>query len=96
MKEIELSEVKKLASLSALEFSDEELEKFIPEFSNILNMVNEVQKCDTKDVELSYSSHKLASLRQDEAREGLEQEEVLLNSPKTKKGCFAVPQMLED
>lgn len=96
MKEIELSEVKRLASLSALEFTDEELEKFIPEFSNILNMVNEVQNCDTKDVELAYPSHKLASLRQDEAKTGLSQEEVLLDSPKSKKGCFAVPQMLED
>lgn len=96
MSKIEINEVKHLASLSALEFSDEELEAFIPEFENMLDFVDQVKNCDTDGIEMAYSSHKLTSLREDEAKDGLSQEEVLLNSPKSKKGCFAVPQMLED
>ena len=32
---------------------------------------------------------------EDEAKESLPQEEILLNSPKTKKGSFCVPKMLD-
>ena len=74
---ISIEEVRRLASLSALEF------------------VDQVKNCDTDDVEIEYTSHKLATLREDEAKESSPQEEILMNSPKTKKGSFCVPKMLD-
>ena len=92
---ISIDEVKRLALLSDLDFTEEELNSFIPEFKKILEFVDQVKNCDTDDVEIEYTSHKLATLREDEASESLPQEEILLNSPKTKKGSFCVPKMLD-
>ena len=96
MKKIDLAEVKRLSSLSALSFSEEELNSFLPEFENILEMVEQIKSANTDEVELKYSECDLDDLREDKAREGLSVQEVLTNSPKTRKGCFSVPQMLED
>ena len=83
---ISMEEVKRLAGLSALEFTDEELKAFIPEFENIIEMVDEVKNCDIGSAQLKYTSHLLSECREDVAKESLPQEEILLNSPKTKKG----------
>ncbi len=96
MKKIDFIEAKRLASLSALDFSEEELNAFVPEFEKILDMVEQIKNCNTENVDLTYSTHKLKDLREDKSKVGMSQDEVLLNSPKSKKGCFVVPQMLED
>ena len=49
---ITIEEVKRLAGLSALEFSEEELEAFIPEFESMLELVDEVKNCDIGEVEV--------------------------------------------
>ena len=92
---ITTDEVKRLAGLSALEFTEEELEAFVPEFERIVELVDEVKNCDIGDSKLEYTSHKLSDCREDVAKESLPQEEILLNSPKTKKGSFCVPKMLD-
>ncbi len=92
---ITTDEVKRLAGLSALEFTEEELEAFVPEFERIVELVDEVKNCDIGNSELKYTTHKLCECREDEAKESLPQEEILLNSPKTKKGSFCVPKMLD-
>ncbi len=92
---ITLDEVKRLANLSALEFTDEELSSFVPEFEQILELVDEVKNCDIGSAQLEYTSHKLDDCREDVAKESLSQEEILLNSSKTKKGSFCVPKMLD-
>lgn len=39
-------QLKHLAELAKIEFSDEELEKFLVDFNNILNYVEEIRKLD--------------------------------------------------
>ncbi len=92
---ITLEEVKRLAGLSALEFSEEELEAFVPEFEKIVELVDEVKNCDIGNSQLAYTTHKLSECREDITKTSLPQEEILLNSPKTKKGSFCVPKMLD-
>ena len=50
---ITLEEVKRLAGLSALEFSEEELEAFVPEFEKIVELVDEVKNCDIGNSQLA-------------------------------------------
>lgn len=95
MEKITLDEVKRLATLSALEFEQSELESFATEFESILEMVDEIKNCDVK-AEQTYKSHKFEELREDVPQESLPQEKALQNSPKTRKGAFAVSQMLEE
>ena len=41
--EISIKDVENLAALSALEFSEQEKQEFVKDFSNILEMVNKIQ-----------------------------------------------------
>lgn len=95
MEKITLEEVKRLANLSALEFEQEELEKFATEFEGILEMIDEIKKCDVS-MKQTYKSHKFDCLREDVPQESLSQEKALAGSPKIRKGAFAVSQMLEE
>jgi aspartyl/glutamyl-tRNA(Asn/Gln) amidotransferase C subunit len=72
------------------------MDKFQKEFESILDMVDEIQKCDTSDIQASYKSHKFEDLRDDVVGESISQEKALLNSPKSRKGAFAVSQVLEE
>jgi len=95
MEKISIEEIKRLASLSSIEFSEEELASFTDEFSNILELVEKVKNSDIGDAEIKYTCHDMSELREDEVKPSFTQEEVLLNSPKTKKNSFCVPKMLE-
>lgn len=95
MEKITLDEVKRLATLSALEFEQSELESFATEFESVLEMVDEIKSCDVEAKQI-YKTHKFADLREDIPQESIPQEKALQNSPKTKKGAFAVSQMLEE
>lgn len=92
---ITIDDVKNLALLSSLEFTEEELINFIPQFEQIVEFVDEVKNCDIGNTQLNYTSHKLSDCREDEIKQSFLQEEILLNSPKTKKGSFCVPKMLD-
>lgn len=92
---ISVDEVKRLAGLSSLEFTEEELISFTEEFSTILSLVEQVKNSDIGNTEIKHACHDLSELREDKVKPSFTQEEVLLNSPKTKKGSFCVPKMLE-
>lgn len=95
MEKITLEEAKRLATLSALEFDEAELKAFAQEFESILDMVDEIKNAKTEGG-VTYKSHKFEELREDVPQESMAQEQALLNSPKTRKGAFAVSQMLEE
>lgn len=92
--EISIKDIKHLANLSSLSFSDDELEKFVEEFKDILDFVNQIN--DAKiDEEINYEIKDFDDLREDVAVKGLKQEEVLLNAPSKRLGSFSVPLMME-
>lgn len=97
--EITIKEVEHLANLSSLNFTQEEKEKFVGDLNNILSLVNQLQ--DGKNLkeigenEVYNRSRKLSELREDEPRESLPQEEILINAPKQRRGCFNVPLVVE-
>lgn len=92
--EISKEEIKHLADLSALEFSDEEIENFQKEFNQILEFVNKINSAKV-DGDIEYNVHDFSELREDIAKNGLSQDEVLLNAPQAKLGSFSVPLMME-
>ena len=95
MKKITIEEVEHLAELSALSFTDEEKNKFIDDFSSIIEMVNQLQEAPTSNESVFNKSHKLCELREDEVKESYLQEEILENAPKARRGCFNVPLVVE-
>lgn len=93
--EITIKEVERLAELSALKFTDEEKQKFVSDFNNILDMVNKIQTAKTTNKNVFNRSHKLSDLREDIAKESFDTELILENAPKQRRNCFNVPLVVE-
>lgn len=92
--EITSKEIRHLANLSALNFTDEEIEKFKGEFQDILNLINQIDEANIEE-ELEYKVKSFEELRDDEVKNGLTQEKVLENAPSKRLGSFSVPLMME-
>lgn len=93
--EITEKEIKHLASLSRLNFTDEELAKFSVDFKAILDYVNELQKVDTSNVKDNTIIREYCELREDEAKPSLSNEEIVGNAPKNLNGYFIAPTVVE-
>ena len=92
-------EVRRIAELAHLEFSPDELERFVGQFQRILDYFEQLQQVDTEGVEPTY--HGLAEIpeegavRPDRTRPSLAPEAVLEAAPKARKGFFRVPMVIE-
>ena len=95
MKQITREDVKHLASLSALEFTDEQMENFVPEFNSILNFVDQIATAKIEKVDTYSRVVSADDLREDEPRESYPNEVLLKNAPKQRKGYFNVPKVVD-
>ena len=93
--EISKKEIEHLASLSALNFSEQEKDKFANDLSQIFDMINQIQKANQTSDRVYNKSHKLTELREDEVKESYPVEEILMNAPKQRRNCFNVPLVVE-
>ncbi len=91
-------EIKTLARLSRLEFSDEEIEKFAPEFEEIIdfaNKINEQVAGDTDTIrEVVTRTVKWEDLREDEVKESLPNEKITSNV-QAENGYFPVRRVVK-
>lgn len=55
MKTLTLEQIKHIANLSKLEFSDSELQKFASEFNNILDYISQINECDVSTIEFEHN-----------------------------------------
>ncbi|MGD9518439.1 MAG: Asp-tRNA(Asn)/Glu-tRNA(Gln) amidotransferase subunit GatC [Armatimonadota bacterium] len=98
MPEIKREEVLHVANnLARLELSDDEVERLQYELGRIMEYFLELQKIDTRDVDIT--SHVLPMtnvLRDDQPGECLSQEDALSNAPDKIEGFFRVPRILEE
>ena len=97
MKEvISLQELKRIAQLSKLEFSEEELQGFFKDINNIAAHFEKLNELDLQDVSptshLSWSEPPFFS---DEPRPGEGREEVLKVAPWVAGGYFVVPRIVD-
>jgi len=93
---ISLDDVRKLASLSALQINDDEAAKLQTELQNILKFVEQLNAVDTTGVEPTYQVTGLENVwRDDEIIDyGLSREELLKNTPNTQDGQIKVKRVL--
>ena len=91
-------EIKTLARLSRLEFSDEEIEKFAPEFEEIIefaNRINEQVEGDTGSIrEVVSRTVKWEDLREDEVKDSLPNEKITSNV-QAEGGYFPVRRVVK-
>lgn len=95
---ISQKEIKTLARLSRLEFSEEEEEKFIPDFEEIIafaDRINESVEGDTSSIrEVTARTIAWEDLREDEVTESLPNEKITSNV-EAQDGYFPVRRVVK-
>ena len=96
MSKLSRDDVLKLAALSKLRLSDEEVEKMRTELSEILNYVEMLNEVDVADLEPTYQVSGLKNVyRADEVKDyGYKIEDLLKNAPAIQDGQFKVKRVL--
>ena len=96
MSKLSRDDVLKLAALSKLRLSDEEVEKLQSELSEILNYVEVLEKVDTEGLDPTYQVSGLKNVyREDRTKDyGYKTTDLLKNAPAIQDGQFKVKRVL--
>lgn len=89
-------EVRKVAKLSRIRLTDEEVVHFQKEISGIIDWVEMLGEVDTKGIPpMTSVSQATLPRREDKVTDGDVRDEVLANAPDNQYGYFAVPKVVE-
>ncbi len=92
-------EVRRIAELAKLHFTDAELAQFADQFQHILDYIEKLKKVEIEGVEPTSHVSVTADAekqtwREDAPRPSLEVQEALKNAPEQRKDHFLVPKVL--
>lgn len=89
-------QLKHIANLSNLSFSDEELDKYLVDMTGIVDFVNQLNEINTDDVEITTSIlGEYNIFREDEVKESFDRELLLKNAPDSQDGMFKIPKVID-
>ncbi|WP_293445789.1 Asp-tRNA(Asn)/Glu-tRNA(Gln) amidotransferase subunit GatC [Persephonella sp.] len=92
---IDRETVVKVAQLSKLKLTEEEVELFSKQLGDILNFIKKLEELDTENILPFYELNQQETpVRDDIPQEGLSNEEALSNAPQSEKGFFVVPRVV--
>ena len=96
-RKIDESQVRRVALLSRLELSDEEVAQFSGQLSDIVEYIEKLNELDTDNVEpLAHCLPVYNVLREDTPRPSLTNDEAMANAPEREDEYFKVPKILDD
>ena len=89
--------IERVARLSKLSFTEAETERLSTQLTDIINIVETLEDIDTTDVKpttnVIFDTNRF---REDQAKPGLDRDELMKNVPMHKDGYIQVPAMLND
>ena len=87
----------KIASLAKLELTDQEIEEYSKDLTNILKWMEELKEVDVSNVQpvTSVTKNELYEREDIAYKNTIEQEKILLNAPKKIGEYFTVPKVIE-
>ena len=89
-------EVLHIANLSKLYVSEEKLEKYTKDLSNVVDLANSLEKVNVEGVEPTNHILDIKNVfRKDEVESSCSREEILKNAPEAQGGCVSVPKVVE-
>ena len=89
------NDVKKIAELARLEFSETEIENYTTEMNKILGYVEKLSELDTKDVEpLSHPIENSNIFREDSIKVSTDRVKALSNAPDKTSEHIKVPKVI--
>ena len=84
-----------VANLARLELSEESIDKFAGQISQILDHVDSLKRIDTQGV--SATSHAISltnAFRDDDMAESADRDRCMANAPESEEGSFVVPKII--
>jgi aspartyl-tRNA(Asn)/glutamyl-tRNA(Gln) amidotransferase subunit C len=93
-----IDEVRKIADLSKLTYSPDELERFVPHFREILDYFAHLNSAPTDAIQPTYHALEAFSgtpFRTDETRPSLARSDAVSNAPQEVDCQFRVPKVIE-
>ena len=93
---ISKEDIRHIAELCKLKFSEEELENYRQKFSEILEHASKLKEVDTDGVEPThFVNTKVQLLREDIVVQGLSKEEAIKNAPEEQYGYFKLLRVMD-
>ncbi|MGH0005144.1 Asp-tRNA(Asn)/Glu-tRNA(Gln) amidotransferase subunit GatC [Enterococcus gallinarum] len=90
-------QVKHVAKLAKLSFSDDELHEFTSQLGKIIDMVETLEEVDTEGVPFTSNvAETINVMREDIAAEGWNRQELMRNVPETEDGFIKVPAIIDN
>lgn len=91
-----IQQLKKTAHLGRLNLTEEEEELYSKQLVEILNYFQKLQELDTSNVEPMAHVLPLNNIwREDEVKDSMDQELILMNAPEVENNCFKVPKIVK-
>ena len=89
-------DIKHIADIAQIDFTDEELDKFAPSFDENIELVNKIKEIDTEGVEKVFQVNGTENnIREDKTGESLSHEEALENAATKKYGYFKLIKFVD-
>ncbi|SEN96385.1 aspartyl/glutamyl-tRNA(Asn/Gln) amidotransferase subunit C [Halorientalis persicus] len=86
---VEPEDVRHVASLARVDLDDEEVDRFVEQFADILDYFETLDEVPAVDSETDLAN----VMRADEVRDSLDQDEALGNAPESEAGFFKGPKV---
>lgn len=88
--------VRKIASLAKLDIADNEIDQYQQDLSNILDLVTQMQECNTDGVEvMTHPMDATMRLRDDIITETDQRESLQSVAPATENSLYLVPKVID-
>ena len=93
---IDKKTTKKIANLSRIDISDDEIEEFSVQLSSIIDWVEQLNEVNTDNIKpLNNVSFQKLRFREDNVEKNNNKEEILSNAPDKIENYFVVPKVVE-
>ena len=93
---IDITTVKKIATLSRLEVSESDLAYFAPQMEGLMKWIDQLQEVNTDNVEPLASVSEINLIwREDKVTDGDKADDILANAPEATENFFVVPKIVE-
>ena len=91
---MEIKDIEHLAELSKLEYTEQEMTEFLPQFESLVKLADTIKNADISG-DTRYNIMDFNDLREDEARESTPVDTLLKNSPIVRRDSIVVPRIME-
>lgn len=88
--------VNNIAKLARLQVQDSELNRYCDDLSNILDLVEQMDSCDTSDIEpMTHPMDAHLTMREDKISEHNQRDKFQSIAPSVERGLYLVPKVID-